>query len=86
MTQKVTDQVKLFTTMLSTLLMFLTIIGVRFDWLTIESINAFGVFLTAFILFGLSMYGNWMNTFTRWESFRKAKRLEQQRLKEVRKG
>lgn len=82
MTQKVTDLVKQVVTVLSALLSFLTIVGIRFDWFTIESINAFGVLLVAFILLCITIYGIWMNTYYRWKAFRLAEEKKQQRLTE----
>lgn len=82
MSQKLTDTVKQIVTALSTLMLFLGTVGVRFDWFTLDSIEAFGVFLGAFLLLLLSLYGIWMNTYSRWKSFRLAEEKKQRRLAE----
>lgn len=84
MTQKVKDLVTQITTMLSALLLFFGTVGIRYDWFNLDSINAFGVLLTALILLGATLWGIYTNTFYQWKAFRIAKEKEQQRLKEDR--
>jgi arginine exporter protein ArgO len=47
---------------LTALLLFLGTIGVQFDWLTQESIDAFVLFVGATIALGLNLYAVWKNT------------------------
>lgn len=57
------DIATLVTGFLSALLLFFGTIGISFDWFTTESINAFGILLTAtFALFG-ALFAIWKNTY-----------------------
>lgn len=72
MTQKTTDIVKQVVGFLTALSMFLGTIGFAFDWLTVDSINAFGVVLGATIALGYTLYAVYTNTFGAKSAFRKA--------------
>ncbi|XQY90634.1 phage holin [Metabacillus sp. HB246100] len=48
---------------LTALLMFFGTIGISFEWLTKESIDAFVVLVTATIALVINIYAVWKNTF-----------------------
>ena len=66
---------------LTSLLFFLTTIGVSFDWFTIESIDAFVVFIGAVIALGVNGYAIWKNTYVSRKAQIQKKVLEQRGLK-----
>lgn len=72
MTQKTTDIVKQVVGFLTAISMFLGTIGFAFDWLTVDSINAFGVVLGATIALGYTLYAVYINTFGGKGAFKKA--------------
>lgn len=82
MSQKTEDVVKQVVTALSALMLFLGTVGITFDWFTLDSINAFGVFLGAFILLCITLYGIYMNTYAQLRAFRLAEEKKRQRLAE----
>lgn len=57
------DYATLVTGFLSALLLFLGTIGISFDWFNQESINAFGVLITATIALVGAFYAIWKNTY-----------------------
>ena len=82
MTQKTADFVNIVTTMLTAFMFFLASMGYVFEKFNLQTIEAFGVFLTALIPFGYVLYGIWMNTYTRWKAFIQAEEKKRQRLQE----
>lgn len=80
MTQKMTDAVKQITAALTAIMMFLAGLGYTFEQFNPNTIESFGVVLIALIPLAITLYGIWMNTFTKLESFQKAKEKEAQRL------
>lgn len=56
---KVKSWVILVTGVLSSLLLFLGTINVKYDWFTMESIGAFGGLLTAFLILVFNLYAVW---------------------------
>ncbi|MDM5208411.1 phage holin [Cytobacillus kochii] len=48
---------------LSAIMMFLGTLNVKFEWLTAESIDAFGIVLTAGIALGITLYTIYKNHF-----------------------
>lgn len=79
MTQKMTDLVKQIVAMLMALFMFLGAIGYTFEAFNPSTIEAFGIFLTALIPLGITLYGIYMNTFVNRKAFDKAQVKEAQR-------
>lgn len=57
------DVVSQVVSFLSAAMMFLGTLNIHFEWLTKESINAFGVVLTAAIALGITLYGIYKNHF-----------------------
>lgn len=55
------DVVKQITGFLSAVLVFLGLIGVSFEWFTVDSINAFGLVLAAAIPLGYNLYTIYKN-------------------------
>ncbi|KMY49031.1 hypothetical protein [Peribacillus loiseleuriae] len=51
---------------LTALLFFFSTIGVKFDWFNEQSINAFVLVLSAFVLLVVNIYAVWKNTYTGW--------------------
>lgn len=62
--RKIKESVRLITGILSALLLFLGTISVQFDWLTEESIGAFGTLLGAVLALGFALYGIFKNHYT----------------------
>lgn len=62
--RKIKEGVRLITGILSALLLFLGTISVQFDWLTEESIGAFGTLLGALLALGFALYGIFKNHYT----------------------
>lgn len=79
MTQKMTDLVKQVVAMLMALFLFLGTLGYTFEQFNPDSIEAFGIFLTAMVPFGVTIYGIYMNTFASRKAFDKAQEKEAQR-------
>ncbi len=48
---------------LSSLLLFLSAVGISFEWFTKESIDAFVILFGAAIALGLNIYAVWKNTY-----------------------
>lgn len=80
MSQKVKALVTQIVGMLSALLLFLGTVGIRYEWFTLDSINAFGVFLTAAILLAITLREIWANHFYQWKAFIKAEEEKRKRL------
>jgi len=51
---------------LTALLFFFSTIGIKFDWFTEESINAFVLVVSAFVALAVNVYAVWKNTHTGW--------------------
>ncbi|MFJ8260261.1 hypothetical protein ACIQ4Z_24240 [Peribacillus asahii] len=51
---------------LTAILFFFGTIGVKFDWFTEESINAFVLVLSAFVALVINLFAVWKNTHTGW--------------------
>lgn len=51
---------------LTALLFFFGTIGIKFDWFTEASINAFVLLVGAFIALVINIYAVWKNTYTGW--------------------
>jgi len=51
---------------LTALLFFFGTIGVKFDWFTEESINAFVLVISAFVALIINLFAVWKNTHTGW--------------------
>ncbi|MFD2208548.1 phage holin [Virgibacillus halophilus] len=66
---------------LQALMGFLATLNIRFEWLSNESINAFGVLLTAFIMLVAGVYAVWKNTFTGKKAQRQNEELHKKGLK-----
>ena len=66
---------------LTSLLFFLTTIGVSFEWFTIKSIDAFVVLIGAAIALGVNFYAVWKNTYVSKKAQIQKKVLEQRGLK-----
>lgn len=79
MTQKMTDLVKQIVAMLTALMMFLGAIGYTFEQFNPNTIEALGIFLTALIPLGITLYGIYMNTFVDKTAFDKAQVKEAKR-------
>lgn len=79
MTQKMTDLVKQVVAMLMALFMFLGTLGYTFEQFNPSSIEAFGIFLTAMVPFGVTIYGIYMNTYVNRRAFDLAQEKEAQR-------
>lgn len=83
MTEKQKELTKLLGGFLMALLSFLGILGLSFDWFTVDSINAFLILLGAFIPFAGSIRATWMNTYYggekafKWAEDKKAKQEEE---------
>ena len=60
---KLKQIVAMFGGLISAILLFLRSIGVTFDWLTEESVNAFNQVLINGIPFVLVIYGVWKNSY-----------------------
>jgi len=60
------DIVTLLGGFLTALLFFFGTIGVKFDWFTEESINAFVLVVSAFVALIVNLYAVWKNTHTGW--------------------
>lgn len=56
------DVITLLGGFLTALLFFFGTIGVKFDWFTEESINAFVLVLSAFVALVVNVYAVWKNT------------------------
>lgn len=82
MTQKMTDAVKQITAALTAIMMFLGALGYTFEKFNPTTIETFGIVLTALVPLGITLYGIWMNTFTRLQSFQDAQEKEARRLRE----
>lgn len=57
------DMLTLLGGFFTALLLFLGTIGVSFDWLTQESIDALVLFVGATLALGLNLYSVWKNTY-----------------------
>lgn len=79
MTQKMTDLVKQIVAILTALMMFLGALGYTFEQFNPNTIEALGIFLTALIPLGITIYGIYMNTFVDKTAFDKAQVKEAQR-------
>lgn len=79
MTQKMTDLVKQIVAILTALMMFLGALGYTFEQFNPNTIEALGIFLTALIPLGITVYGIYMNTFVDKTAFDKAQVKEAQR-------
>ena len=75
------DTTILLSGFLTSVLFFLTTIGISFDWFTIESIDAFVVMIGAAIALGVNMYAIWKNTYVSKKAQIQKKVLEQRGLK-----
>ncbi|MEH6943369.1 phage holin [Bacillus sp. JJ722] len=75
------DIVTLVTGFLSALLLFFGTIGVSFDRFTTESINAFGVLLTATIALSVALYAIWKNTYVSKKAKEQKNLLKKHNLK-----
>lgn len=78
---KVKSWVTLITGVLSSLLLFLGAINVKYDWFTTESISAFGVLLGALMLLGFNLYSVWKNTYVTKKGKKQLDVLEKNDLK-----
>lgn len=79
MTQKMTDLIKQVVAMLMALFMFMGTLGYTFEQFNPTTIEAFGIFLTALVPFGVTIYGIYMNTFYNRKAFDRAQQKEAQR-------
>lgn len=79
MTQKVTDLIKQIVAMLMALFTFLGTLGYAFEQFNPNTIEALGIFLTAMVPFGITIYGIYMNTFVDPDAFDKAQMKQAQR-------
>lgn len=70
------DIVTLVAGFLSSLLFFLSTIGVSFSWFTTDSINAFILLLSAFITLVVNLYAIYKNTYV----FTKKRRRQKEEL------
>lgn len=75
------DIVTLVTGFLSALLLFFGTVGISFKWFTIESIDAFGVLLGAFVALVGASYAVWKNTYVSKKAKVQKKALEREGLK-----
>lgn len=73
--------VTLVTGVLSSLLLFLGAINVKYDWFTAESISAFGVLIGAILVFVLNLYAVWKNTYITKKGKKQLDVLEKNDLK-----
>lgn len=80
MTQKMTDLVKQIVAILMAFMLFLGTLGYTFEQFNTSTIESFGLFLTAMIPFGVTVYGIYTNTFAGRKAFAKAHEKEAQRL------
>lgn len=78
---KVKSWVILVTGVLSSLLLFLGTINVKYDWFTMESIGAFGGLLTAFLVLVFNLYAVWENTYVTKKGKKELEVLERNDLK-----
>lgn len=46
------------------LLGFFTAVGIKFEWFTLDSINAFVLVVSAFLALLINIYSVWKNTYT----------------------
>jgi len=68
------DIVTLLGGFLTALLFFFGTIGIKFDWFTEESINAFVLVLSAFVALVINLFAVWKNTHTGWFKKKNPKR------------
>lgn len=76
MTQRMTDLVKQIVAMLTALMMFMGAVGYTFEAFNPTTIEALGIFMTALIPLGITLYGIYMNTFAGKHAFDKAHEKE----------
>lgn len=79
--EKIKGWVILVTGVLSSLLMFLGTINIKYDWFTAESISAFSVLLGALLLLGFNLYSVWKNTYITKKGKKQLDVLEKNDLK-----
>lgn len=79
--EKIKGWVILVTGVLSSLLMFLGTINIKYDWFTTESISAFSVLLGALLLLGFNLYSVWKNTYITKKGKKQLEVLEKNDLK-----
>lgn len=65
---------------LTALLLFLGTVGISFDWLTQDSIDAFVVLIGAAIALGINFYAVWKNTYASRKAQLQKKALQAQGL------
>jgi len=66
---------------LTALLGFFTVIGIKFDWFTASSIDAFMVVVGAAIALGVNVYAIWKNTYVSKKALEQKEVLKQNNLK-----
>ncbi len=67
--------------LLTSLLGLFTVLGIKFDWFTTESIDAFLLVAGAAIAFGLNIYAIWKNTYLSKKAQAQKEVLKQKGLK-----
>jgi SPP1 family holin len=65
---------------LTALLFFLGTIGIKFEWFTTESINAFVLVISAFAALIVNIYAVWRNTYTTPNSKKQKEELQKKGL------
>lgn len=65
---------------LTALLFFFGTIGVSFEWFTTESINAFVLVVSAFVVLVVNLYAIWKNTYVTRKAKKQKKVLEDKGL------
>ncbi|MBP1950308.1 phage holin [Virgibacillus litoralis] len=80
MKNKAKDLSILIVGFLSTLMGFLATLNIKFEWLTEQSINAFGAFFVAAAMLGSGVYAVWKNTYVSKNAGLQKKALQSQKL------
>jgi Co/Zn/Cd efflux system component len=65
---------------LTAVLLFLTAIGIKVDWFTQESIDAFVFMVAAFVALAINLYAVWKNTFVSKKAKKQKETLKQKGL------